>query len=149
MDVGLLVDRSRSMQTYQRKLLVGIIDRLVEKIGVSKAGNHFAVGTFGPSSAIYNNLKAPEAQNAMALKKQINQRISHVPQDWGTRTDLAMRKANSEVFTVDGGDRPEAPNVLLVFTDGRPFKTVKDKVPWVKFEDSTKQLEVSFSLSLH
>lgn len=81
MDLALLVDRSKSMQTYQRNLLVKIIYRLVDKIGVSKEGNHFAVGTFGPSSAIYNNLKAPEAQNAMALKNQIRQRISHIPKD--------------------------------------------------------------------
>lgn len=44
-----------------------------------------------------------------------------------------MRKANSEVFTVNGGDRPEVPNVLLVFTDGKPIKMAKDKVPWVEF----------------
>ena len=144
MDVAILLDRSRSMQTNQRNILMKIVYRLVDKIGVSKEGNHFAVGTFGPSATISNNLKAREAQNVEALKEQLKKIISHVPKDWGTRTDLAMSKANSEVFTDDGGDRPKAPNILLVFTDGKPIKMAKDKKPWVEFEDSIKKLEVSF-----
>ena len=144
MDVAILVDRSRSMQTYQRNSLVTLINKFVDKIGVSEEGNHFAVGTFGPSAGIYNNLKAPEATNVVALKKQIKKRVKYVPGDWGTRTDLAMKQANTLVFTSGGGDRPKAANVLLVFTDGKPLKTAKDKNPWVEFEDSTKQLEVSF-----
>ena len=47
-----------------------------------------------------------------------------------TATDKALKLASSELFTESGGDRPDKPNVLLIFTDGKadletePFSTV-------------------------
>ena len=38
-----------------------------------------------------------------------------------TRIDLALLQANNELFTLSAGDREDKQNVLLVFTDGRPF----------------------------
>ena len=60
----------------------------------------------------------------------------------GTRTDLALDLASKEVFTAAGGDRPEAKNILLVVTDGKPYIREKDKKPFIPFETSTKALEV-------
>ncbi|CAK8684243.1 unnamed protein product [Clavelina lepadiformis] len=37
----------------------------------------------------------------------------------GTLTGLALQHARNVMFQADNGDRPEAPNVLLVITDGR------------------------------
>ena len=37
-----------------------------------------------------------------------------------TRTDLALKMAMDQLFTKAGGDRPDKPNVMIVFTDGRP-----------------------------
>ena len=37
-----------------------------------------------------------------------------------TRTDLALKKARDELFTVSGGDRLDKPNVMVVLTDGKP-----------------------------
>ena len=45
-----------------------------------------------------------------------------------TRTDLALSKANDELFTKAGGDRPDKPNIMIVLTDGKPHpKRVADK----------------------
>ena len=38
-----------------------------------------------------------------------------------TRIDLALLQAKNELFTLSAGDREDKQNVLLVFTDGRPF----------------------------
>ncbi|XP_078364487.1 collagen alpha-1(XXI) chain-like [Oculina patagonica] len=36
----------------------------------------------------------------------------------GTRTDIALEKANYELFSSAGGDRGDKPNALIVITDG-------------------------------
>ena len=56
-----------------------------------------------------------------------------------TRTDKAVEAANEQLFTMNGGDRPDFPNVMVLFTDGKtnpaskpydeiiPFLEVKQK----------------------
>lgn len=142
MDVAIFGDRSKSMQPWQRRKLISVVNSLVDKLGVSSAGNHFAIGTFGPSSSVYNNFKAPFYHNAKNLKANAEKRFSHVPKDWGTRIDLALNNAVKNLFTPEGGDRPKAKNVLLVITDGKPFIAPKDTKPLISYSKSTKALEV-------
>ena len=44
-----------------------------------------------------------------------------------TFTDRALIKANDELFISESGDRPQAPDVLVLVTDGR---TNTDSVPY-------------------
>ena len=42
--------------------------------------------------------------------------------DWtegGTRTELALNQARTELYTDRGGDRPTVPNILILLTDGK------------------------------
>ena len=41
------------------------------------------------------------------------------------RTDLALETVSNEVFTTANGDRPNAPNLVIVFTDGATHKSSK------------------------
>ena len=41
----------------------------------------------------------------------------------GTRTDLGIERANTDLFSKKGGDRPDKRNVLIVITDGRTNPT--------------------------
>ena len=58
--------------------------------------------------------------------------IESIPETLGGRTyiDRALKKANAALFTEQGGDRPEFPNVLILLTDGRtndksePFSSI-------------------------
>lgn len=61
----------------------------------------------------------------------------------GARTDRALELAAEEFFGwEDSGDRPDKPNVLLVFTDGDTNDGSKP------FSHVTPPLDVSFSLLL-
>lgn len=142
MDIAIFGDRSRSMSDWQRKELISLVNSLVNKLGVSTAGNHFAIGTFGPSSTIANTFRDPFYHKAENVKKSVQKRFSFEPKDWGTRTDLAMNKAATTLFTPGGGDRANAKNVLLVITDGKPVIARNDKKPFIPFSKSTKALEV-------
>ena len=42
-----------------------------------------------------------------------------------TRTDLALETVGNEVFTTTIGDRPNSPNVMIVFTEGVTHKKSK------------------------
>ena len=56
-----------------------------------------------------------------------------------TRTDLALKKARDELFTVAGGDRSDKPNVMVVLTDGKPN-------PMNKFNNIIGQLTKDFKV---
>lgn len=145
MDVAILGDISKSMSEGQRKATIELVHKLVENLGVSPAGNHFALGTFGSNGEIAFNFNDPKYHNKKRLKKAAKKRYKKRPKKYGTRMDLAMDQAVREVFTPDGGDRPNAKNIMLLITDGKPYIAKWDKKPFIPFSKSTKALEVIFS----
>ena len=54
--------------------------------------------------------------------------------DTGTRADRGLEMVADELYTVKGGDRPDARNVLIIITDGnskqnaRPFSLYLNKL---------------------
>ena len=116
------------MTRWQRTKLISLVNSMVDKLGVSSAGNRFAIGTFGPSSTIYNSFQNSHFHNAKNVKAIVKKKFEFVPKAWGTRTDIALNIAASKLFgSSSGGDRSNAKNVLLVITDGKPFKAKGDK----------------------
>ncbi|KAL9951951.1 hypothetical protein ACROYT_G044709 [Oculina patagonica] len=141
LDIAILGDISRSMNDDMRSQLVNIIKKLVDQLGISKNGNHFSLITFGPSADVHNDFANQNYYNPESFKSLVDQEIRYVPVDYGTRTDLAENLAVTDLFTKGGGDRPDAKNVMLVFTDGKPLVAKKDNVPFIPFSETTKALE--------
>ncbi|XP_078354736.1 uncharacterized protein LOC144639305 isoform X3 [Oculina patagonica] len=141
MDIAIFGDRSRSMNKGQRNKLISLVNNLIDNLGVSSEGNRFAIGNFGPSTGIANNFGDSLSHNAKNLKDTVKERFIYEPEDWGTRTDLVLNRARTELFTPEEGDREGAKNVLLIITDGKPYIAKKDKKPFVPFSKSTKALE--------
>ena len=142
LDIAILADISRSMNDDQRAQLIDIIKNLVDKLGISKNGNHFSLVTFGPDANVHNDFKSKKYYNEKKYKSLVDEEIRYVPEQWGTRTDIAENLAVTELFTKKGGDRKNAKNVMLVFTDGKPKISQSDKKPFIPFSKSTKALEV-------
>ena len=141
MDIAILGDVSRSMNKYHRNKLTLLVYSLVNKLRVSAAGNHYALGTFGSYAPIHFYLNSGRYYNSKNLKDIVKARFNFVPKLVGTRTDLAMKNALN-IFTKEKGDRPDAKNVLFVFTDGAPFIGEWDKRKRTPFGPSTNALEV-------
>ena len=59
----------------------------------------------------------------------------------GTRIDKAERLAINVLFTPFGGDRPDADDLMLIFTDGQP--TGDNKEDFTPFNLLTDRLEVN------
>ena len=148
LDIAFLADTSLSMQEEQRTTLYELASKLIDNYPVSDGGNHYGFVTFDREVKIHNNFATQLYYNKQAAFKQlIKEKVHLVPgsNQWGTRSDIALHKAATELFTSDGGDRPDAKNVLLVFTDGKPFISKQDQtsLPFQNFSESTKKLEVS------
>ena len=62
-----------------------------------------------------------------------------------TRTDLALKMARDQLFTKAGGDRPDKPNVMIVFTDGRPTKPKGNRN--FNFKEFASQIAKDFEVS--
>ena len=78
-------------------------------------------------------------------KEAAKQKISEINKlFYQTRTDKALILANDELFTTVGGDRPDKPNVLLVFTDGKPTP----KSGYKDFSATVPPLEVSCQVTM-
>ena len=78
-----------------------------------------------------------------ADKEKVNKEFKVVPGKVGTRTDLVLRVALNRLFTPEGGDRPDAQNLMLIFTDGKPWIGKWDDRKMVPFWETTKALEVT------
>lgn len=143
MDIAILGDTSRSMNEAQRNKLIELVDRLIDKLGVAPEGNHYALATFDFDSKVHNNFKDLMYHNERELKSNVRNIIMPVPKAWGTRSDIALNQAVTRLFTTKGGDRTDAEDVLVMFTDGKPKKARKDNKSFIPFSESTGALEVS------
>lgn len=142
LDIAILQDITRVAGKEQRKKNIKIIDELLEKKGVSPSGNHFAIITFAMEVVIQSKFNDESYYEEDKLKDLVQKKLGVGPKAWGRRTDLAMDLAAKELFSEQGGDRPDAKNVLVMFTDGKPVKTKWDERPDIPFEDFLEALEV-------
>ena len=60
---------------------------------------------------------------------QLKEKIKEIPLklELKTRTDLALTLAKEKLFSAEGGDRPDVPNALTIFTDGKSTGKPKQK----------------------
>ena len=144
MDIAILADRSRSMSPDSRLELIKAVNVLVNELGVSETGNHFGFVTLAVNATLHSNFSNPFYYNANNLKSKVKKEVKFTPDRDSTRTDLAMQLTETELFTRDGGHRPNARSVLLLITDGRPVYVNKewDRRPQVPTSRITKLLQV-------
>ena len=146
MDIAILADISRSMDKGDnRKNLIKVVHELVDDVGVSETGNHFGFVTFAINATLHSNFSNPTYYNATNLKNKVEKEVRVKPDNDSTRTDLAMNTVLTQLFSSDGGDRPNAKNVLLVITDGNPLYVNKaiDTRRRIPLRDFTDLLKVT------
>ncbi|XP_073324867.1 matrilin-4 [Pagrus major] len=132
-DLVFLIDSSRSVRPHEfetmRKFMIDILDTL--DIGL----NATRVGVVQYSSQVRSEFSLKTHAKIDTMVKGINEII---PLAQGTMTGLAIRYVMNNAFTVEGGDRPKVPNVVVIVTDGRP----QDRVAEVAAEAREKGIEI-------
>ncbi|XP_061583027.1 matrilin-4 isoform X2 [Cololabis saira] len=133
MDLVFLIDSSRSVRSHEfetmRKFMIDIIKTL--DIGPEAT----RVGVVQYSSQVRSEFSLKTHGKLESMVKSINEII---PLAQGTMTGLAIRYIMNEAFTAEQGDRPKAPNVAVIVTDGRP----QDRVAEVAAEAREKGIEI-------
>ena len=137
LDLGVIADISMSVRIENLPKLTEALETLVDKFGISPDGTHMGLITFAQDANLLFDFNSDAATNAAAAKKIISGIDTLYLQ---TRTDKALILANNKLFTAAGGDRADKPNVLLVFTDGKPTP----KKGYQGFDITVPPLEVSF-----
>lgn len=133
LDIGIILDSSGSVGQYHYEITKNFTVDLVDKMHVSKGATHVGVIHYSSYAYLNWNFNSDVARNIDDLKKGIKQLPFY---SGGTRTDRALEKAWDDMFKPGNGARPQAPHVLLVFTDGKTNKGSK------KYEDVLKPLVV-------
>ena len=127
MDVGIVLDSSSSVRRDNFELVKDFLIKLVDKLSVSYRMTHVGVIHYNHNAFLDWNFNSDAAKNAALLKEAIK-KLAYKP--GGTRTDKGIRKAEYEMFSRGGGERPDVPHILLVITDGKtskrsePYKSV-------------------------
>lgn len=116
MDVGIIIDGSGSVRTENFKKAKEFIAEFTTHFQVSPDGTHVGVITYSTNAKLEFSMANSNYHHMLALTNRIKA-ISY-PNGW-TRTDKALEMASSQLFTAAGGDRPNKPNILIVFTDGK------------------------------
>ena len=130
--MGIILDISKSIKLSNLRNIKKFLARFVDRFDVSESGSHIGMIRFNNRAIVDFDFNKYSSNNA------VKQAIRNIPDKlgWQTRTDRALRKAVSGLFTEEAGDRPDRKNLLFVFTDGRPtgqrkpdFESVSDVVP--------------------
>ena len=98
-------------------MLKGFLLELSDAMPIGPDATHVGYILFAQHAILLNNFtdtKYHSGENVHSLITGLSDRTFR-----GTFIDRALIKANGSLFTPRGGDRPEAPNVLILMTDGK------------------------------
>ena len=101
------------------------IKSLIDKYDVGEDKTHFSIVTYAKKAEVRVSLDDPKYHSNEAPKDLLDDMKKNDKLGSPTRTDVALETVGEEVFVAENGDRPESPNIMIVFTDGNTHKTSK------------------------
>ena len=143
LDVGIVLDKSKSIRIPNLKKVIEFLGNLVKNFNPTPDADHFGFITFNGKARMVFKFADPQFHEKDALLKKIAE--EPIQLKFKTRTDLALKMADDELFTEAGGDRPDKPNVMIVLTDGKPNHPKKD----FDFKAFAKDISEDFKASVN
>ena len=144
LDIAIVLDKSKSVKLPNLEKAITFIGDLVKTFHPAPDKDHFGFITFHEKAQMVFKF----ADSQYHEKNALLQKIAKEPRklELYTRTDLALIMARDQLFTEEGGDRPDKPNVMIVLTDGRPTKPKGDKN--FNFKEFADKIAEDFKVSL-
>jgi len=112
-DIIFCVDSSGSIKKENWPRVLEFINSIIDQVGVGAQATHVGFLTYGNRAHIIfqlNNYTDPNQMKAAVLAAPFL--------DENTNTSGAIATATNIMFTAGNGDRPLAPNIMVVITDG-------------------------------
>jgi len=118
--VGIVLDKSKSVKNPNLVKVINFLGELIGKFHPAPEADHFGFITFHNKANMVFTFSNSEYHDKDALLAKIASEPKKLELE--TRTDLALKMARDQLFTDEGGDRLDKPNVMIVLTDGKPTK---------------------------
>ena len=125
MDLGLLIDSSGSitdekpLKNLLHYFLPQFLRRQFTRGTTGKDGTRVGVVRFDRNTRITVDFKDKRSCKRNRLARMLRKISPKVV--FETRFDKALEGVGTSLFSAKGGDREGFPNVLVIFTDGKPF----------------------------
>ena len=113
-----MIDRTQSVGAKNYDTMLESVRTLISKYNVGPDKTRVSIVSFAGDATVRASLDDPEFHNKVGLNDLIDDMKTEDKLGNPTRTDVALEVVNNEVFTVENGDRPDSPDVMIVFTDG-------------------------------
>ena len=115
--MAFLVDKTDSVGEDNFKLVKGFLMGVSNALTISPDATHTAFILFAKKAEVLNTF----ADSEYYSNQNVHHLIENIPVKLGSRTfiDLALKAAADKLYTDEGGDRPDFPNLLILITDGR------------------------------
>jgi len=132
MDLVFVLDSSSSVGMYNWNVQIGFVFNVLDDFKVSQ--NDVRVGAFRYNSEIDTVSKFDLADSTS--KGQLLRNLQNIPYNGRcTRTGAALVYAVENMFTLEAGNRPDVPDVLVLITDGRSQDNVQEAVEFISPND--------------
>ena len=124
LDLGLLVDTTKSIKYDNLPKLKEALESLVDEFQISPDGTHVSLETFHSKSTLHNKFNDNSYHSNKAIKDLITNSFNVLKQP--TRLDIALKTAKEDMFTKQSGQRPGVRSAMVLYTDGRSHPSTED-----------------------
>ena len=123
-DLGVILDATESVGKFNFNISKKFALALVNSMKIAPGASHLALMVYNIYPTMLVSFNEADKQNPSVIKGilQGTEKLKG-----RTFTDRAIKLAGEEMFTVEGGERPDKQDVLVILTDGR---TNKDSLPY-------------------
>jgi len=104
-------------------MMLDSVKELISKFEVGEDETHFSIVTYADTAKVRVSFDDPKYHSQEALQGLLGNMKAKDKLGSPTRTDKALKLVGEEVFVTAKGDRPESPNIMIIFTDGGTHKT--------------------------
>ena len=126
--MAFLVDKTESVGKENFELEKGFLMEVSNALTIGPDATHAAFILFAKDAEVLNTF----AESEYYSNEKVQNLIEGIPVKLGSRTfiDRALKAADEQLYTVEGGDRPDFPNLLFLMTDGKtnplsePFSSI-------------------------
>lgn len=106
----MIVDTSGSISRGNFKTLLAFLEEMVDGFDISEKGTHVAIVEYSSKASV--QLRFDEYSGAMLNAANLKRKVKKIPHFRGlTYIDKGLELANTEVFSVKGGMRPNVTKV--------------------------------------
>lgn len=123
LDISIVIDRTKSVGADNYDSMLDSVSNLISKYDVGEDKTHFSIVTYAGDANVRVSLDDPKYHSQEALQQLLQEMKDKDKLGNPTRTDIALKTVGEEVFVEKNGDRPESPNIMIIFTDGGTHKS--------------------------